>query len=281
MILILGATGTTGREVARQLIALGQRPRLLVRDPAKAREFEGKAEIVAGDLDRPDGLAAPFAGVDKVYLVSAGLEGPTLESNAIGAAVRAGVRHVVKLSVVTADRPELTFAKWHARSEDALRASGLAFTMLRPGNFMSNSLGWSGTIKTDGAVYQPTGTGKWAAIDPADIGAVAAKVLTTPGHEGKAYTLTGPQSLDGAGYAAILSKVLDKPVRFVDVPPEAARAAMSNAGVPAAYVDALLDLLAVMKAGYTDIVTDGVERVLGRPAGSFEDWARRHADFFR
>src|SRR5207302_1171854 len=189
MILVTGATGTTGGEVARRLIATGRQPRLLVRDPSKAREFQQTAETVQGDLGRPESLGPAMKGIERLYLVSAGSSGPDLEANAIEAAKQAGVRHVVKLSVIGADNPVLILSQWHAKSEQRLRESGLKWTMLRPGNFMSNALGWAGTIKSQGAFYQSTGSGRWAAVDPADIGAVAVKTLTTPGHEGQAYRL--------------------------------------------------------------------------------------------
>lgn len=278
MILVLGATGTTGGEVARQLIAAGVKPRLLVRDPKKARAFEGKADIVPGDMERPE---RALAGIEKLYLVSAGVDGQALERKTIDAARKAGVRHVVKLSVIGADQPAFSFSRWHAQTEEHLRASGLAWTMLRPGNFMSNALGWAQTIRSQGAFYQPTGKGRWAAIDPMDIGAVAVKALTGTGHEGKAYAITGPESLDAAGYAAKLAAAIGKPVKFVDVPPEAARDSMAKAGMPGPYVDALLELLAAMKAGKTDGVTKTVAEVLGRPATPFDDWARRNAAAFR
>lgn len=281
MILVLGATGTTGGEVARQLIAAGEKPRLLVRDPSKAGAFGGRAEIVQGDLDRPESLGAAMRGVEKLYLVAGGLDGPALEANAVDAAKRAGVRHVVKLSVIGADDPVLILSKWHAESERHLMDSGLAWTMVRPVNFMSNALGWAASIKAEGKFYQPTGAGRWAAVDPADVAAVAVRALTTPGHEGKGYTLTGPESLDAAGYAAVLTSVLGTPVTFVDVPPEAAREGMLKSGMPPAYVDALADLNALMKAGGADVVTPAVEQVTGRPAATFEAWARRNAGAFR
>jgi uncharacterized protein YbjT (DUF2867 family) len=254
---------------------------LLVRNTQKVREFQGKAEIAQGDLARPDSLAGAMKGVEKVYLVSAGPNGTELEANAIKAAKKSGVKHIVKLSVIGADKPVLTFSKWHAKAEKRLMDSGLKWTMLRPGNFMTNSLTWAATIKTQGAFYQPTGDGRWAAIDPADIGAVAVKALTSSGHEGKSYTLTGPESLSAAGYAAKLSSVLGKPVKFVDVPPEAARDNLLKSGMPPEYVDALMDLLAAMKAGKTDSVTDTVEKILGRKAGTFEQWARRNVAAFK
>jgi uncharacterized protein YbjT (DUF2867 family) len=281
MILVTGATGTVGGEVARQLIAAGQRPRLLVRDPKKARELEGKAELVQGDLAKPESLHSAFSGVEKLFLVSAGVEGRTLEKNAIAAAKRAGVQHVVKLSVIGADQPVFTFARWHAEMEQALLASGLKWTLLRPGTFMSNALFWVDTIKSQGAFYDPVGEGRYAPIDPADIGAVAVKALTGAGHEGRAYTLTGPESLSLAEQAQKLSKALGKPVRYVEVKPEAARQGMLAAGMPAPYVEAILDLSAFLRSGKADVVLPTVEQLLGRKAGTFDDWARRHAAAFR
>jgi len=281
MILVLGATGTTGGEVARQLIVAGRRPRILVRDPGKARAFEGRADIEVGDLDSRESMETAMRGVESVYLVSSGPEMVSLERNVLDAAVTAGVRHVVKLSVITADAPQFTFARWHRDAERSLMTSGLAWTMIRPGNFMTNTLGWSATIKAQGAFHLPTATGRWASIDPADIGAMAVAALTRPGHEGKAYTITGSASMDGAGYAAVISRVIGKPVNFVDVPREKAEQGMMASGMPAAYVAALLDLLDVMKSGGANIVTDTIEKVLGRPPVPFEDWVRRNISAFK
>lgn len=285
MILVLGATGTTGGEVARQLVAAGERPRLLVRSPDKARGQLGaiaeRAELAQGDLDDPESLRRAMEGVDRLYLVSTGLDLARLEANAVDAAKAAGVRRVVKLSVLGADDPPFAFAREHQASEAHLRASGLAWTMLRPGNFASNALGWAPTVKAQGQFYQPSGEGRWAAIDPADIGAVAVRALVADGHEGRAYEMTGPESMDAAGYAAALSEAVGRPVRFVDVPEEAARGQMLGGGMPAAYVDALLELMRAMRANAFDRVAPGVEEALGRPATPFVGWARRNAAAFQ
>jgi uncharacterized protein YbjT (DUF2867 family) len=283
MILVLGATGVTGGEVARQLIQAGQRPRLLVRNPAKAGAFEGKADIVQGDLDRPESLRAAMTGIERLYLVSAAAHNIELEGNAVEAAKTAGVKHIVKLSVVGADAPEThdQFSKWHAQAEARLRSSGLAWTMLRPHFFMTNALQWGETIRAQGAFYQPTGEGRFAAIDPADIGACAVKALTEPGHEGKAYELSGPESLSAAQYAAKISSVIGKPVRFVDIPADGMRQGLVKASLPPVLVDALLDLMATIKSGKLDVVTDAVAKVTGRKARSFDDWALRHIAAFR
>ena len=278
MILVLGATGTTGGEVARQLIAAGERPRLLVRDPAKAQAYAGGAEVVAGDLGDADSLAAAMRGVSHLYLVS---PVPTAEPAVIDAARQAGVEHVVKLSVVGADDPVLIFSKWHAASERHLMESGLQWTMLRPGNFMTNALAWADTIRAEGVFYQPTGDARYATIDPRDIATVAVQALTQPGHAGQGYTLTGPEALSAAEYAERLSAVLGKPVRHVDVPPEAAQAGMRASGMPESYVEALLDLLAAMKAGHASATTDTFTRLTGRAPGTFDAWAQRHAAAFR
>lgn len=281
MILVLGSTGTTGGEVARQLIAAGHKPRLLVRDPTKAKQFEGKAEIVKGDLEDAASVGNALKGVKQLFLVSTGTNGQQLEQQTIDAAKKAGVEHVVKLSVVGAENPQITFSKWHASTEKKLMESGMKWTMLRPGNFMTNAFGWIETIKSQGAVYQPTGEGKFAPVDPRDIGAVAVKALTESGHEGKGYTLTGPRSLNSGEQVAILSKAIGKPVKYVDVPPEAAKDGMLKTGMPAAYVDALLELMAIMKAGYADMVSPDFEKVTGKKGTTFEAWADRNAAAFK
>jgi uncharacterized protein YbjT (DUF2867 family) len=281
MILVFGSTGTTGGEVARQLIAAGRQPRLLVRSPKSAREFQDDAELVEGDLDRPESIEAAMKGVERMYLVSSGVRGRTQEIEAIDAAKRAGVRHVVKLSVFGADAPFYTFARWHGEVENHLKGSGLAWTMLRPVNFTTNALQWAESVRASGSFYQPTGDGRWPAIDPADIGAVAVQALTAANHEGKAYALTGPEALSASQYAQKISTAIGKPVRFVDVPPEAAHDQLLKSGMPTEYVDAILDLFAAMKAGKLSTVADGVERAAGKKPFSFDDWIRRNAAAFR
>lgn len=281
MILVLGATGTTGAEVAQQLIDAGERPRLLVRSVEKARRFADSADLVVGDLGDPASLRAAMEGIDRMYLVSTGTAIVQHERHAVDAAVASGVRHVVKLSAIGAEDPKMAFSRWHQTAERQLMESGLAWTVLRPGSFMTSALGWAESIRAQGVFYQPTGTGRWSTIDPADIGAVAVAALTTPGHEGQAYTLTGPDSTDGAGWAAALARALDRPVTFVDVPPDAARQGMLAGGMPPDYAEAVVDLLSVMASGALDVVTPTVQQLLGRAPATMEDWARRHAAAFR
>ena len=281
MILVTGSTGTIGGEVARQLIAVGIKPRLLVRSPEKAKAFEGKAELFKGDLSDKSSVAAALVGVDKLFVATAGLEGPAQEAQLLDLAKAAGVQHVVKLSALGAEYEAISFGKWHRANEKKLEASGMKWTILRPGNFMSNTFFSLETIKGHGANYAPLGDGKYAPIDPADIGAVAVKALTGPGHEGKHYVLTGPVALGQAEQMAILSKAVGKPIKYVDVPPAAAEDGMLKAGYPAGYVKALLELYALMKSGGAATVTNTVQEVLGRPAVSYETWAAWNAAAFK
>lgn len=281
MILVTGATGTIGSEVVRHLVAAGERPRVLVRDRAKARALGTDVEVHVGALEDPRALETSVAGVDRLFLLSAGLDGPALEGRAIEAARAAGVRHVVKLSVMGAEYEGITFARWHRTTERLLEASGLTWTFLRPGSFSSNALTWADTVRRDGAVYLPVGEGRSAVIDPSDVGEVAARILLSEGHEGKAYTLSGPTALSVQEQAGILGHRLGKSIQHVDVSLEVARAAMVGAGIPEAYVEGLLELHAATRAGLTGLTTPTVEALLGRPPRSFDDFVARHLDRWR
>lgn len=282
MILVLGSTGNVGREVARQLIAAGERPRLLVRNLVKASEFEGSADVHEGDLANESSLQTALADVEKLFLISSNLAGFELERRVIDAAKNTGLQHIVKLSAIGADNPVITFSKWHAEVEQHLMKSGLAWTMLRPGSFMTNALMfWAPTIKTQQAFYQPTGDGRWPSIAASDIAAVTVLALTTPGHEGKGYTITGDESMNGAEYAAVLSDVLGKPIKFVDVPSQMAKEQMLSTGMPVEYADAVINLMDSMRAGHSDFVTDTFQQLMGRKPVSFAEWVRQNKAAFQ
>lgn len=275
MILITGATGTVGSELAKQLVEAGQQVRALVREPEKAKKFGPGVDVAKGDLSKPETLGAAFAGVDKVFVLSVGPELATLETNAFDAAKKAGIKHVVKLSALGVGTDAMAGApgeKWHGESERRLRDLGTAWTILRPGPFFSNVIKvWA--ITQRGGLFLPTGNGKDTHIDPRDIAAVAVKVLTTPGHEGKIYELTGPELLS---YAEVVQKVATatgKPFKFVDVPEAQWSQQMVAAGVPPGFVETLLVHFASVKAGRWKM-TSTVADLLGRPARTFDEWAK-------
>ena len=143
-----------------------------------------------------------------------------------------GRPHVVKFSGLGAGVADTAIQRQHAETDALLQASGLPYTILRPNSFFQNLLLSAGTIKDHGAFYLPMRDGKQSLVDVRDVATVAVKVLTEPGHEGQVYEITGPESLSYAEVAATLSRVLGRPVRYVDVPPEVARDSMLRAGMP-------------------------------------------------
>jgi uncharacterized protein YbjT (DUF2867 family) len=282
MLLVTGATGNIGRELARELDATGTGFRVMVRDPGRAGMLPASAERVSGDLDDPATLAPAFAGADKVFLLTPGI-GTDHVRHVIGAARAAGVRHIVHLSSfnVLGD-PMPAMGRWHHEREQIIRASGIPATFLRPGGFMTNAFDWLPAIRDGGYVLDPAGPGRHAPIDPADIAAVARLALTEDGHQGREYVLTGDEVLTVTEQVRILSAAtgLDIKVREPAMPEEAVRARFPN-GAPKALSDALLEALTLMRADTTGFRTDTVERLLGRKPRKFADWCARNADAFR
>ncbi len=276
LILVTGATGTIGSEVVKQLVAARQRVRALVRDRAKAKWPRTAVEVVVGDLGKPETLTAAFAGVERAFVLSTWPETERHEANAYEAAKRAGTRHIVKLSGggmeddLTINSPGV---QWHARSEEQLRALGTAWTILRPAPFNSNMKAWG--VKERGGLFLPSAKGKQAFIDPRDVAAVAVKALTTAGHDGKVYELTGPELLSGDEVVERISAATGTPTKFVDVPDDVARQGMVSAGIPVPVVDTFMNHFVAVRAG-RQRVTSTVADVLGRPARTFDEWANDH-----
>ena len=239
MILVTGATGTVGREVVTQLLAARQEVRALTRNPTTAG-LPPEVEVVAGDLDRTETLASAVKGIERVFSLALGRAIGTQEERLARIAKDAGVRHVVKLSVLGAGGRGRGVAAWHDAGERAIRESGLDWTFVRPGAFMSNALWWSGTIKRQGKVFSNFGDGKLPVIHPRDIAAVAVRALTSAGHEGKIHPLTGPRALGVGEQVQILAAALGKPIEYVPVTDDVARQVMLDAGMPAYLIEALL-----------------------------------------
>jgi len=285
MILVTGATGLNGKELLRRLSAKGIAVRALVRNPAKAEAIAAlpNVEIVQGDMAHPETLAAGLRGVDRAMLISS--SDPMMldvQTNFIDAAKQAGVKHVVKLSGIM---PELDsafrFARMHGEIEKRLEASGMAFTHLRAGEFMPAYFRQVPNITAKGAMFLPMEDARIASIDVGDIAEIAAKVLTGAGHEGKTYPLTGPQALTMTEVADKLSAATGKTIRYVNVPPEAARQAQLAAGMPPYLADALFELFVERRNGKEAKVWPDAELLLDRRPTSFDEFARRNATVFR
>ena len=284
MILVTGASGTVGSEVLKQLRGQGADVRAAFHSAEKAARAkkQGIDSVVLDYADRAS-TAAALKGVDKVFLL-----GPTvpnqveLENTVVEEAKKAGVRHIVKLSVLDAAGEKYTFAKWHRAVEKTIERSGLKYTFLRSNEFMQNTLTYYlGTIKSEGAFYLPTKDSKNSVIDVRDIAAAAVKALTTSGHENKVYELTGPEALSHEQIAQKLSAAVGKQIKYVDISPAAYKEGAVAAGIPESYVDALLNLYQLYVAGGAQRVTKDVERVAGRKPRTFDEFARDHAAAFR
>ncbi|MGQ4390249.1 NAD(P)H-binding protein [Streptomyces sp. SAS_270] len=281
MILVTGATGTIGSDVVRQLVARGEKVRALTRDPARAQLPSG-VDVVRGDFQEPDSLGAAMAGAAALFAV--GVLGPgdaDADADLVAAARAAGVRRVVKLSAIGTGDPALgPVAGWHLGGEQAVRESGLEWTILRPSSFASNTLSWAAAIRSGDPVPNMTGSGSQGVVDPRDVSEVAVEALLAPGHAGSTYTLTGPGLLTTADLAATLASVLGRPVPAVDVPPDALREQFLRSGMSEIYVEGVLAGTAYVRAGRNAVVTEDVGRVLGREARTYAQWARDHREAF-
>ena len=283
MILITGATGNNGQELIRQLTAMGQHVRALVRKPGDAAKLCGSnIEVVSGDFDLSETLESALQGVDKAFLLTPVAERfVQWQKEFIQAAKRAGIKHLVKFSGMGADpRSASELLKLHAETDDILRSSGVPFTILQPNSFHQNMLSSANTIKAQGVFYWPMKDASQSTVDVRDINAVAAKIFTSSGHEGKTYVITGPEALTFQQAAEKLSSVLGRKIQYVDVPISAAAEGLRDSAMPDWNVRAVTDLLAYFATGAAATVTDTVPRLLGRPATSFEQFVKDYRAAF-
>lgn len=275
MFLVSGATGNVGGELVRALVAAGQPVRALARGGGPAGLPAG-VEVATGDLDRPESLTGALGGISGAFLLPGYADMPGL----LEVIRQAGVERVVLLSGSSADGDTSNaITAYMAASEAAVRGSGLPATILRPSGFMSNTLQWAPQLAAGDLVRAPFASVGVAMIDPRDIAAVAALALTGTGHQGRTYRITGPQALLPADRVRILAAVLGRELRFEAQPDDEARREM-EAAMPREYVDAFFSFYA---DGTLDesVVLPAVGQLTGRPAGTFEQWARAHASAFK
>jgi uncharacterized protein YbjT (DUF2867 family) len=280
MILVTGATGHVGREVVAQLVAAGEPVRVLSRHPERLDWPDG-VEAVTGDLTQ-ELPADVFADVRALYLFPE----PRRVEAVVAAAAAAGVQHVVVLSSLSAATgvPEgmRTLQRRHLDVERAVQASGLTWTHVRPGMFMTNTLSWAEGIRAEGVVRQPYPDATAAPVHEADIAAVAVAALLDPaGHAGAAYELSGPEALSQVDRVRVLADVLGRPVRFEEQTREEARAdLLTNPWMSEPLADSLLDMLASSSGVRDGLVLPTVGGVLGRPPRTFARWVDEHREAF-
>ena len=284
MILLTGATGKVGSELAKLVAAKRLPARALVRNAEQASKLEGLGlEIVHGDFDRPETLRAALHGVERAFFLPA--NGPRQVqqgANFIDAATAAGVRHVVKVSgfLPDADSPNAN-ARRHWETNAKLKASGLAWTLLRPNFYMQNLLMFVETIREHGRFHLNAGTAVCGMVHVSDIAAVGAVCLTDASHEGRDYALTGPAAISFAEAAAELSAAAGRPVSYVPLGDADFQQHLLSQGTSDDMANALTETYKGVGEGLFSLVTDAVALVAGRAPTPFADFARELAPRLR
>ena len=219
MILVCGATGTIGSRVIERLTRKGLPVRALVtRKPSAPASPDLPFDYVVADLRRSETLGAALEGAEQVFLLTPNVaEQAQMEANLIEAAHSAGVKHVVKLSVMGADASSPSyFSRLHGESEEQLERSGLAWTHIRSNMLMQN-LRWFREALAQGILPMPLGQAVVSHVDALDVAGVISTVITGSEHYGRAYTVTGPKALSGQEVAADLSTALGKPIQYLPI----------------------------------------------------------------
>ncbi len=290
-VLVIGATGNIGKEIVTLLAREGG-ARVVVgsRDVAKARDqFKSSPSVNAVELDadRPQTLPPALQGVDTVIQVNPMSPAMAQQCRALAKAAReAGVKHLVRSSLLGAGEPEpISEAVWHGEADQAIAESGIPFTLLRPNQYFQNFLSARNiqTIRTEGTLALPLGMSRISNIDTRDIAEIAARVALATGteHHGKAYVLTGPEASTMAEVAQAIGDALGKPVKYAAVEPEAFRQRLLGAGLPAVIVDAIAGWFAYCRAGRAERITPDTEKLLGRKPRSVRQFAQDHVGHWR
>jgi len=285
-VLVIGATGTVGRQVVSQLLPTGAQVRAMTRSP-EAAGLPPQVEVVCGDLTLPetlDGcLDGGMGGTDAVFLVWTALPA------AAGPAMERIARHARRIVYLSAPlktphpffqqpNPSRALAE---RIERLIETSGLPWTFLRPGMFAANALGfWAPQIRAGDVVRWPYLAVHTAPIHERDIAAVAVRALCEDGHAGAEYVLTGPQSLSQAEQVATIGRAIGRPLRLEEISPDQARRELLAVLPAPVVVNMLLDAWAA-SIGQPAFVTSTVAEITGAPPRTFLDWATGHAAEFR
>jgi uncharacterized protein YbjT (DUF2867 family) len=284
MILLTGATGKTGSETAKALIAKGVKARALVRSAEKAAALQAAGiELVIGDVTDRESVRKALAGVTRLFLLMPNSQHQLeLEKQVVDLAKAAGVRHVVKMSSMEAVADAASpIPQAHWAAEEYIRASSLAWTMIKPNFFMQNLLGSAKSIKEKQSFALPMGEGRTAMADARDIGAVAAEALSGAGHEGQGYEITGPELLSFHQVAERFSTVLGTKVSYIPVDPGAYHEILKKVLTNEWHANAVSALFREIAEGESPQVTDTFKRLMGRDPISLERFIRDHIGAFR
>src|SRR5918992_2669285 len=287
-ILVTGATGTLGSEVVKQLSSVTPAVNIKagVHSAQNIKKDGDRVEVALIDYNKPETLKEALSQVDKLFLLTPDVpNAPELASNLVSEARKAGIRHIVKQSIMVADlEANVGTLRLHRQAEKIIEQSEIPFTFLRPNEFMQNFVNFhSHFIKNNNAFYLPLEDAKVSLVDVRDIAAVAVKSLTedrSDKHDNKTYLITGPEALSYHQAAEILSNATGKKISYVNISEEEARGAMKEMGMSDWLVNTISDLYEYFRKGYASQVSSAVEEVTGRKATTFVEFENDHADAF-
>lgn len=279
-ILVTGATGHFGKAVIESLAKKNVTASALVRNEAKAA---GLKNIRIGNYDNYESLVKAFKGIDKLMFVSGSdvaVRVPQHE-NVVKAAKEAGVKHVVYTSFLskneTSSSPIAMVSEAHLKTEKWLKESGMAYTFMKNNvyaEYIPVTIG--DKVLETGTIYEPAGDGKAAYVLRTEMAEIAANILTSPGHEGKAYNITNEKSVSYHDIARIISEASGKKITYISPTPEEFSKTLRGFGIPAPIVDVITGFELAKAQGELDITGDTVEKLLGRKPTSVEKYLKEY-----
>jgi NAD(P)H dehydrogenase (quinone) len=278
-ILLTGATGNLGGLITKHLRdraeSIGTGFIVSVRDPAKAKDLG--VEVRHGDFADPEGLLKTFEGVGKLVLISG--EGPNdvrvkLQTDAVAAAAKAGVQHIIYTSAPNADTSPLSLASVHKATEEAIVATGIPYTFLRNGMYHENYTAQLEYALPQGAFVTSAGDGRLASVARDDLALAAAVVASSDGHENTTYELTGTEAWTFDEFAALVAEISGKPFVHKNVPAAELEAGYLGAGLPPFLAELYTDMYVQIERGVLADVRPDLEKLIGRPASPLVDAVR-------
>jgi uncharacterized protein YbjT (DUF2867 family) len=276
-ILVTGSTGTVGSRVMKKLAEHHSMVRAAVHSRSEAA---GSSDVVRMDYNVQETVRNALRDVDKVFLVTP-LEENMVEMTErfVEEASRAGVNHIVKLSVLGASMHTL-LGMMHREAERVIEDSGIAYTFVRPNFFMQNYFGMANTIKSKGEFYSPMANAKASMVDANDVANVIVASLLEHDHEGYTYEITGSEAFTNHDAAKVFSQVLGKKVAFINITDDHARESMRGSGMGEWITKALLELYSISRENHMANVSKSVEHVTGKKPKTFSDFVKENSQFF-
>src|SRR5438270_5566329 len=283
MIIVTGAGGNVGSATVAALTEKGARFKAAYRKPSEIDSAKAQGiDAVQVDYSDTDGMTRAFEGADRIFYVNVATPDFVQHTaNVIEASKRAGIKQLAKLSVWGAETEAFEFARAHREAERVIEASGLPWTYVQPNGFFQNLLGLAPLIQSQSLFTQAVADPAVSEQDVHDIGAVAAAILTSDGHDGKAYRISGSETITGTHKAEILSELLGRKIQFFAQPAAEWKKGAMQFGVPESLADAVITLMRFYEKGGANEIVDTVPRLTGKPARTFRQFATDHIAAFR